>query len=125
MPSRRLRATTTPTGPRRWRSSTMTPSSAPSSAFDSLTHVELTRCRYFNVFVVRRNSEAATDEERLRLLTVGEFHAGEFINRFRHGSLVMRLADNADTHGAGAPLLYGGVSGAIGVIAPLNAEQYD
>lgn len=79
--------------------------------------------QHFNFFVVRRNSEAATDEERLRLLTVGEFHAGDFINRFRHGSLVMRLSESDATHSQ--TLLYAGVSGAIGVVATLKAEQYE
>lgn len=77
----------------------------------------------FNFYVVRRNSEAATDEERLRLLTVGEYHAGDFVNRFRHGSLVMRLTENADA--ANQTLLYAGVSGAVGVVATLTAEQHE
>ena len=34
---------------------------------------------------VRKNSEAATDEERYRLETVGEFHLGEFVNKFVRG----------------------------------------
>jgi DNA damage-binding protein 1 len=44
-----------------------------------------------NLFVVRRNGEAASDEERSRLDVVGEYGLGYFVNRFRHGSLVMRL----------------------------------
>ncbi|KAF2317850.1 hypothetical protein GH714_041167 [Hevea brasiliensis] len=48
----------------------------------------------FNLFTVRKNSEGATDEERGRLEVVGEYHLGEFVNRFRHGSLVMRLPDS-------------------------------
>ncbi len=66
-----------------------------------------------NIVVLHKN-DAANDEERARLDTVGEFHngrvppsfrhycllsvcvllhAGEFINRFRRGSLVMKLPD--------------------------------
>ncbi|KAE8688032.1 DNA damage-binding protein 1 [Hibiscus syriacus] len=48
----------------------------------------------FNLFTVRKNSEGTTDEERGRLEVVGEYHLGEFVNRFRHGSLVMRSPDS-------------------------------
>ena len=34
---------------------------------------------------MRKNSGAATDEERYRLETTGEFHLGEFVNKFVHG----------------------------------------
>jgi len=50
----------------------------------------------YNLFTVRKNSDAATDDERARLEVVGEYHLGEFVNRFRHGSLVMRLPDSRD-----------------------------
>lgn len=40
----------------------------------------------FNLFTVRKNSDAATEEDRGRLEVVGEFHLGEFVNRFRHGT---------------------------------------
>lgn len=76
----------------------------------------------FNLFTVRKNSEGATDEERGRLESVGEYHLGEFINRFRHGSLVMRLPDS--DVGQIPTVIYGTVNGAIGVIASLPHEQY-
>jgi DNA damage-binding protein 1 len=41
----------------------------------------------YNIFTVRKNSDATTDEDRGRLEVVGEMHLGEFINRFRHGSV--------------------------------------
>ena len=44
----------------------------------------------FNLFVVQRDSGAGSDEGRGRLETVGEFHLGEFVNRFRYGSLIMQ-----------------------------------
>ena len=47
----------------------------------------------FNLFTLRKQSDAATDEERSRLEIVGEYHVGEFVNKFRRGSLVMRLPD--------------------------------
>lgn len=45
----------------------------------------------FNLFVSRKNSEATTDEERARLGIVGEYNLGEFVNRFRRGSLTMQV----------------------------------
>ncbi|XP_048331269.1 DNA damage-binding protein 1a [Ziziphus jujuba] len=76
----------------------------------------------FNLFTVRKNSEGATDEERGRLEVVGEYHLGEFINRFRHGSLVMRLPDS--DVGQIPTIIFGTVNGVIGVIASLPHEQY-
>jgi DNA damage-binding protein 1 len=34
---------------------------------------------------VRKNADATTDEERSRLEVQGEFHVGEFINKFSRG----------------------------------------
>ncbi|KAL3687828.1 hypothetical protein R1sor_014137 [Riccia sorocarpa] len=76
----------------------------------------------FNLFTVRKNSDAATDEERGRLEVVGEYHLGEFVNRFRHGSLVMRLPDSEASQ---IPtVIFGTVNGVIGVIASLPQDQY-
>ncbi|KAH7289838.1 hypothetical protein KP509_30G020500 [Ceratopteris richardii] len=76
----------------------------------------------FNLFTVRKNSDAATDEERSKLEVVGEYHLGEFVNRFRHGSLVMRLPDSETSQ---IPtVIFGTVNGVIGVIASLPQEQY-
>lgn len=76
----------------------------------------------FNLFTVRKNSEGATDEERGRLDVVGEYHLGEFVNRFRHGSLVMRLPDSEV--GQIPTVIFGSVNGVIGVIASLPNDQY-
>lgn len=76
----------------------------------------------FNLFTVRKNSEGATDEERGRLEVAGEYHLGEFVNRFRHGSLVMRLPDS--DVGQIPTVIFGTVNGVIGVIASLPEEQY-
>ncbi|KAJ6840719.1 DNA damage-binding protein 1a [Iris pallida] len=76
----------------------------------------------YNLFTVRRNSDGATDEERGRLEVVGEYHLGEFVNRFRHGSLVMRLPDS---EGGQIPtVIFGTVNGVIGVVASLPHDQY-
>jgi len=102
----------------------------------------------FNLFTVQRNSGAASDEERGRLETVGEFHLGEFVNRFRYGSLVMQnsaastqafpaitAAGPTDMVDVAEPapvapavqnqsMLFGTVSGMIGVILPISKDQY-
>ncbi|WOL16215.1 DNA damage-binding protein 1 [Canna indica] len=76
----------------------------------------------YNLFTVRKNSDAATDEERGRLEVVGEYHLGEFVNRFRHGSLVMRLPDSESGH---IPtVIFGTINGVIGVVASLPHDQY-
>ena len=53
---------------------------------------------------------------------VGEYHLGEFVNRFRVGSLVMRLPDSE-----AAPIptqLFGTINGVIGLVASLPADQF-
>jgi DNA damage-binding protein 1 len=74
----------------------------------------------FNLFTVRKNAEASNEEERQRLEVCGEYHLGEFVNRFRRGALTMQLAD-ADSPPL-PTLLFGTVNGVIGVIATLPVE---
>lgn len=76
----------------------------------------------YNLFTVRKNSDAATDEERGRLEVVGEYHLGEFVNRFRHGSLVMRLPDSE--MGQIPTVIFGTINGVIGIIASLPHDHY-
>lgn len=38
-------------------------------------------------------SDAATEEERARLEIQGEFHLGEFVNKFCRGSLLMQVSN--------------------------------
>lgn len=53
---------------------------------------------------------------------VGEYHLGDMVNRFQHGSLVMQLPDNET---AQIPtLLFGTILGIIGVIASLPRERF-
>ena len=76
-----------------------------------------------NLFVARKNADAATDDDRGRLEVVGEFHLGEFVNRFRRGSLAMHVAEAGS-----APLptlLYGTVNGVIGLIASLPPDDFN
>ncbi len=108
----------------------------------------------YNLFVARRNSDAPTDEDRSRLELTAEFHLGEFVNRFRHGtfkqlllfldvadtflslfffllllsirkgSLVMKMAEPEGGLSVQTSLIYGTVNGAIGVIATLPEQHY-
>jgi DNA damage-binding protein 1 len=48
-----------------------------------------------NLFVLRRNTKAQSEEIRCRLDTVGEFHLGEMCNKFMSGSLVMPHSTNS------------------------------
>jgi len=53
---------------------------------------------------------------------VGQYHLGDFVNRFRHGCLVMKLPDS---DAAKIPtVLFGTINGAIGVLASLPQEQF-
>lgn len=47
-------------------------------------------CRCLRVVVL----DAATEEERARLEIQGEFHLGEFVNKFCRGSLLMQVSDH-------------------------------
>ena len=91
--------------------------------------------QFCNICTARRNVEAATEEEKARLDVVGVYHVGEHINRFRHGSLVMREADElatctqstemTDADPATLPtLLFGTVNGVIGVVAQLPPRLF-
>jgi len=75
-----------------------------------------------NLFTLRKNDDAAGDDERSRLEVIGQYYLGDFVNRFRPGSLVMKLPDSQV---AKIPtMLFGTINGAIGVIASIPAEQY-
>lgn len=89
----------------------------------------------FNLITLRRRSGAVNEDERAQLDLVGTFHTGDFINRLLPGSLVMRKDSPADGTGSSkgnpvavsvAPqtLLYGSVSGAVGVLVRLTPEDF-
>ena len=44
------------------------------------------------MFFVVDLADAATEEERARLEIQGEFHLGEFVNKFCRGSLLMQVS---------------------------------
>lgn len=75
----------------------------------------------YNLFTLQRNA-TANDEDRCRLNMVGQYHLGDFVNRFRVGSLVMRLPDSELSN---VPtVLFGSITGAIGIIAALPEDDY-
>lgn len=78
----------------------------------------------FNIFTVRKNSGFAIDSEEERKLEVeGEYHLGDIVNRFRHGSLALPALGSEGSNIA--TVLFGTINGLIGVIAPFSLEQYE
>lgn len=69
----------------------------------------------YNLFVCQKDSAATTDEERSHMQEVGLYHLGEFVNVFRHGSLVMQNLGEKTTPIIGS-VLYGSTSGVIGTL---------
>eukprot|EP00960_Hanusia_phi_P003967 116510-Hanusia_phi.AAC.1 len=59
---------------------------------------------YFNLFTVRKNTDATSDEERARLEVVGEYHLGDMVNRDVQvstrvsGATQQRHADHRHNH---------------------------
>ncbi|XP_062512905.1 DNA damage-binding protein 1-like [Corticium candelabrum] len=72
----------------------------------------------YNLFTCQKDSAATTDDEHLHLQDSGYFHIGEFVNVFRHGSLVMENLGELVAP-AQNPVLFGCVSGLIGLVATL------
>ncbi|PFX32002.1 DNA damage-binding protein 1 [Stylophora pistillata] len=67
----------------------------------------------FNLFTCQKDSGSAADDDRSYLQEAGQFHLGEFVNVFRHGSLVMEHPGEASTPFQGC-VLFGTVNGTIG-----------
>ena len=90
-----------------------------------------------NMFCACKNNDALTDEAIKTLNITGQYHLGDFINRFRKGSLVMTSArsdeiaatslsstENKLDFAITPTLLFGTVDGLLGVVAPLTLGQY-
>jgi len=78
---------------------------------------------FFNIFTVAKNSTCESEEERSQLEPTGEFHLGESINKFRHGSLVMKSQEPDARQITTA--LFATVSGSIGIIANLDESEFE
>lgn len=78
---------------------------------------------FFNIFTVAKNSSSESEEERSQLEVIGEYHVGESVNKYRHGSLVMK---SQEPDAIQIPTtLFGTVSGSIGVIATLTEDDFN
>jgi DNA damage-binding protein 1 len=81
-----------------------------------------------NLFCLRRHHDEVGEVKRRWLETVATFHSGEFINRFRKGTLMHYQGGNdlmTEDAIAKPRLLFGTVSGMIGVVASLKPDIYD
>lgn len=70
------------------------------------------------------HSAATTDEERQQMPEVAQYHLGDMVNVFRHGSLVMQNVGERTTPTQGC-ILYGTVSGAIGLVTQIPPDFYE
>lgn len=101
----------------------------------------------FNLFVCQKDSSATADEDRMQLQEVGMFHigkcvlsgtlmialvvdnfvsliSGDFVNVFRHGSLVMQNSGETSNLTQGS-VLFGTISGSIGMVTQLKVDFYN
>jgi len=78
----------------------------------------------FNLFLCTKDSGAATDEERSQMQDSGRIHIGDLVNCIRHGSLVRQHLGETCVPTFGS-LLFGTVSGAIGLITQLPPQFYE
>jgi len=92
----------------------------------------------YNLLALAQNADTPNDDEHRMLNTLGQFHLGEFVNRFRKGSLVMRPTEPEEEREGGAgggathalrlsphSVLYAAVSGAIGLVNPVSEPVYN
>ena len=77
----------------------------------------------FNIYTVTKDSAAATNEERRKLSITGRYHINDLINVFRHGSLVMNNPSESVMNYQPS-ILFGTVSGAIGLIVQLPPKLF-
>ncbi|XP_065647466.1 DNA damage-binding protein 1 isoform X2 [Hydra vulgaris] len=78
----------------------------------------------FNLFICQKDNSSVNDEERHHLQTIGKYHLGDFVNVFKHGSLVMHHSTEQLTP-ISSSILYGTVRGAIGLVAGLPKNTFD
>eukprot|EP01083_Nonionella_stella_P024829 68410_1 len=114
------------------------------TAIEMLSHdIYLGAENFHNLFILRRNPDAASEEVRSRLDTIGLFNLGEMVNKFIAGSLVIpnntsntstsagvnSANEVVETHSRkaainiGSQTLYGTIDGTIGSIIGLDAQS--
>lgn len=70
------------------------------------------------------SSAATSEDERQQMQEIGQFHLGDMVNVFRHGSLVMQNLGESSTPTLGC-VLFGTVSGAIGLVTQIPVTFYE
>ncbi len=75
-----------------------------------------------HLYTFRRNSFATSDNDRMRLERIGQFHIGAMVNKIMHGSLVMHMPEAESP--AVKTLIFATADGMLGVIATLRPEAY-
>jgi len=78
----------------------------------------------YNLFTCQKDSAATSDEDRHHLQTIGAYHLADFVNVFRHGSLVMHHAAEQSTP-INSSILFGTVLGSIGLIAGIQKDMFE
>ncbi|CAM0140049.1 unnamed protein product [Umbelopsis sp. WA50703] len=74
----------------------------------------------YNLFTmghIRHNTVEGSGQLEL----LGEWHLGEYVNRFRHGSLVMSHSESPTTPQS---ILFGTINGVLGAMHGITADQY-
>ncbi|VVC45761.1 Hypothetical protein CINCED_3A017720 [Cinara cedri] len=77
-----------------------------------------------NLFIAHKDSTLANDEARHQLQEIGQFHLGDLVNVFRHGSLVMQHFTDTYVSVQGG-ILYGTCSGALGLVTQLTPKMFE
>ncbi|KAL9642809.1 hypothetical protein ABK040_009884 [Willaertia magna] len=88
----------------------------------------------YNLFTLQKNEDATTEEERKKLIRVGKYHLADQVNKIVHGFIGMRVGTELSLPGLHLDkdgtypvktLIFGTISGGIGVIAKLPKETFD
>lgn len=80
-----------------------------------------------NIYTLRRNFNATSDEAKCRLITQGVYYLGEMVNKFAPGSLVMSpvsLENEDQVVTVGSSTLYATVDGSLGVVLGIDKSTY-
>ncbi|XP_050444479.1 DNA damage-binding protein 1 [Adelges cooleyi] len=77
-----------------------------------------------NLFIIQKDSTLTSDEDRHQLQEIGQFHLGDLVNVFRHGSLVMQHFTDTYVSTQGG-ILYGTCSGALGLVTQLSPKMFE
>jgi hypothetical protein len=76
-------------------------------------HCMLLTCYFYLIRHKNIFSAATSDEDRQQMQEIGQFHLGDMVNVFRHGSLIMQHVFETSVPTQGC-VLFGTVNGAIG-----------